>query len=115
MGTWSTGIFDDDIAIDVKAEFDETITEGISVKEATKMDLESFEDVLEDDDAPIVYLTIAVLQIKKGTIQKNIKEKALEIIESGHGLDRLEILGGNEVSNRIVVINKLRDKLKKES
>ena len=112
MGTWDTGIFGDDIAMDVKAEFDDAIAEGMSVKEATKQILESFEDVLEDDEeAPIVYLVLAILQLEKGALQKNIKKKALGIIKSGQGLDRWKEAGEDELNNRIRVLDELKDKL----
>lgn len=68
---WDTGVFDDDIAMDINAEFDDAIEEGITVKEATKQILETFQDVLEDEEeAPIVYLALAALQLEKGDIQK---------------------------------------------
>lgn len=112
MGTWNTGIFDDDIAMDIKAEFDDAIAGGMSVKEATEQILESFEDVLEDEDeAPVVYLTLAALQIEKGNIQKDIRKKALGIIESGQGLDRWKDAGEDELYNRTRVLNELKDKL----
>lgn len=38
-----------DIAMDIKVEFDDAIEEGMTVKKATKLILESFEDVLEGE------------------------------------------------------------------
>ena len=114
MGTWDTGIFDDDIAMDVKAEFDDAIAEGATAEEATKQILESFEDVLEDDEeAPIIYLTLVALQLENGFAQKSLKQKVLEIIESGQGLDRWQDTGGDELINRLKVLNELKDKLTK--
>lgn len=89
MGTWDVGIFDDDMAMDIKAEFEDAIAEGASVKKATKQILKSFEDELEDEEeAPIIYLVLAALQLEKGDVQKNIKKKALEIIDSDYILDK---------------------------
>lgn len=112
MGAWGTGIFDDDIAMDVKTEFYDAIADGMSVKEATKQILESFEDVLEEEDeAAIVYLAIAALQIEKGALQKSIQKKALEIIELEQGLDRWKDAGVHELNNRLSILNELKDKL----
>lgn len=114
VGTWDTGIFDDDVAMDIKAEFDEAIADGMSVKEATEQILESFADVFDDEDeAPIVYLTLAALQIEKGSVLKNIKQKALDIIESGQGFDRWEEAGNDVLNERISVLNELKAKLNK--
>lgn len=112
MGTWDTGIFDDDIAMDVRAEFDDAIEEGMTVKRATKLVLESFQDVLEDDDeAPIVYLALAALQLEKGSVQVNIKKKVLKIIESREGLDRWKEVGGEVYNNRLNVLDELKNRL----
>jgi hypothetical protein len=112
MGTWNTGIFDDDLAMDIKAEFEEAIEEGLSVKEAIAMILEAYEDELEDEDeGPIIYLALAALQMEKGTIVKSIRSKALEVIESGQGLDRWKEEGKDEYEKRVVVLNELKDKL----
>lgn len=112
MGTWNAGIFDDDIALDIKAEFDDALAEGMTVKEATKQILESFEDVLEDDEeSPIVYLALAALQLEKGEIQKNIKKKALQIIESEQGMERWEEAGAELFVQRKVILNELKRNL----
>lgn len=112
MGTWDTGIFDDDLAMDIKSEFDDAIEEGMSVKKATKQILESFEDELEDEDeASIIYLTLAALQLEQGNVEKNIKKKALEIIESGQDLERWEGADEEELNKRIAVLNELKERL----
>ncbi|MDF2822200.1 MAG: hypothetical protein K0R15_2648 [Clostridiales bacterium] len=112
MGTWNTGIFDDDLAMDIKAEFEEAIEEGLSAKEATAMILEAYEDELEDEDeGPIIYLALAVLQMEKGIIEKSIKNKALYIIESGQGLDRWKEAGKDGYEKRLMVLNELKDKI----
>lgn len=114
MGAWDTGIFDDDIAMDIKAEFEDAIEEGMTVKKATKQILESFEDVLEDEEeASVVYLALAALQLESGTVQSNIKKKALKIIESGQELDRWKDSGEAELNNRKKALNELKEKLLK--
>jgi hypothetical protein len=41
-------------------------------------------------------MTLAAFQMEKGTIVKNIRNKALDIIGSGQGLDRWEETGKDE-------------------
>jgi hypothetical protein len=112
MGTWNTGILDDDLAMDIKDEFDDAIEDGLSVIDATRQVLESFEDVLEDDDdSAILFLVLAALQLGKGAVQKDIRQKALEIIECEQGLGRWKYTGEDELSNRVRELNDLKDKL----
>lgn len=114
MGTWGVSIFDDDLAMDIKAEFDDAIQNGLTVMEATGQVLVAFEDELEDEDeGPIIYLVLAVLQVALGDVQKDIRQKALEIIECEHGLDRWKDAGETELSERVRELNKLKGMLMK--
>jgi hypothetical protein len=45
MGSWGTGIFDDNIAFDIKKEFNGTVREGLSIQEATEQILENYKEV----------------------------------------------------------------------
>ncbi|MBK1813218.1 DUF4259 domain-containing protein [Clostridium sp. YIM B02505] len=110
MGTWGYGIFDDDTASDIKGDFDEYIKEGLSVTEATESILEEYQEIIEEDeeDGPTVYLALASLQMTHGQLQADIKEIALEIIESGKGFEIWEESGENELDERKKVLNQLK-------
>jgi hypothetical protein len=113
MGTWDAGILDDDVAMDVQALFEESLEEGMSIKKATALILEEFEDMLEDeDDSAIIYLSLAALQLEKGKVQKNIKQKALEIIEAGKALENWEE-DTELLEKRKLALADLKDKLLK--
>jgi hypothetical protein len=111
MGTWGAGIFDDDTSLDVQAEYEEALEDGLSVKKATSLILEIYEDVLSDDEGPIVFLALAAIQIEKGHIQEKIKKKALNIIETEAGLERWNSVEKDELNKRKEVLNDLRNKL----
>lgn len=114
MGTWGMDLFDDDLAMDIKSEFEEALEDGLNAKEASKQILQSYEDVLEDEDeGPLVYLVLAALQLKEGSVQNNIRKKALEIIESGDGLGRWEEAGEEALRQRVQALNILKDQLSK--
>lgn len=114
MGTWDTGIFDDDIAMDVKAEFDDAMAEDLTVEEATEQVLESFEDELEDeDDGPVVYFALAVLQMEQGSVTEDIRQAVLHIIETGQGLERWKDAEEEKFNKRIGILNELKQKLEK--
>lgn len=116
MGTWGYEILDDDTALDIKGDFEEYLEEGLSVREATENILQEYEDVIEEDedDSTTVYLALASLQMKHGELQADIKEAALEIIESGKGLEIWEESGEEELKERKNVLNELKIKLLKE-
>lgn len=112
MGVWGTGIFDDDLAMDIQGEFEEALDEGLNVKEATQRILEDFEDVLEDEDeGPLVYLVLAALQLEQGELQPEIRQKVLKIIESGQGLPRWEEAGKEELAERKQMLEEFKVKL----
>lgn len=116
MGTWGYGIFDDDTASDIRGDFEEYIEEGLSIGEATENILQEYEDIIEEDedDSTTVYLALASLQMEHGELQTDIKKIALEIIESGKGLEIWEESGEEELEERKNVLNELKRKLLKE-
>jgi hypothetical protein len=87
MGSWGAGIFDDDLAVDVKNAFERELDSGASAEGATRKVLERFARALKDyDDGPVVYLALAALQLQHNSLLPVIKEKALDIISSGQAL-----------------------------
>ena len=73
MGAWGCGLFEDDVAVDVKLAFEGALEEGMTVPAATKQTLEEFEDSLDDeDDGPIVILSLAALQWERGKPQERL-------------------------------------------
>ena len=71
MGAWGTGLFDDDLANDMRDLRDDTIAQGSSATEASAAIRDNFEqDCAEDyDDAPVFWLVLASLQQDAETLQ----------------------------------------------
>lgn len=112
MGTWGNGIFDDDLALDIKGEFENDLKAGLSVNIATARILQAYSDVLDDEDeGPIVYLSLAVLQFDHDSLHQEIKVKALEIIETGQGLERWEEAGQEALAERKQALDNFKLKL----
>jgi hypothetical protein len=112
MGAWETGIFDDDLALDVKEEFTEALREGLSVQEATEQILESYEDALEDEEeAGVIYFALAELQMKKRKLQSEIKQRALDLIERDQDVERWK--DTEEFNKRKSVLEDLKNRLLK--
>lgn len=112
VGTWGNGIFDDEVALAIKDEFENDLKAGLSINIATARILQAYSDMLDDEDeGPIVYLSLAVLQIEHESLHQEIKVKALEIIETGQGLTRWEEAGGKALANRKQTLANLKFKL----
>jgi hypothetical protein len=89
MGTWGAGIFENDVALDIRDDFEQDVADGLNVYEATRKALEEWGEALDDmDNGPVIYLALAALQVECGEVYRSIREKALEIINSGQELER---------------------------
>ncbi len=112
MGAWGPGVFDDDLALDIRATFEDALSEGLSVEEATQQILAEHRDELEDpDEGPIVWLALAALQLERGMLQSTVRDSALGIIKSGQGLDLWEEQGADVAAERKRVLDELRARI----
>ena len=69
MGAWGTGLYQDDIAMEVREYYQELLKKGISNEESLECVLEAFEEVLEDaDDASPFWFALADTQWKLGRL-----------------------------------------------
>jgi hypothetical protein len=91
MGHWGPGILEDDVAVDVRVAFEDALSEGLSISEATQRVLDDppagFDD---EEDAAVTYLALAALQLEHGALEAAIRDKAIAFIESGIPLWRWE-------------------------
>jgi len=112
MGAWGAGIFEDDLALDVKLDFEAYLDQGLSIREATKMILEDYEIELEDEDEQvIIYYVLAALQLEQGKVLESIKKKAITFIDQEKGLE-LWIESGEDVYlDRLRVLTELKRSL----
>mgnify|MGYP003289236891 CR=1 FL=1 len=72
MGTWNVGIFQNDIADDVKNEYIDCLREGISDEEANKKIIKNNLDIinLESYDSVEFWLGLAMIELLHGMIMK---------------------------------------------
>src|SRR5207245_3714660 len=111
MGTWGYGIFENDVAVDVRLMFEDEIDGGSSVEEATKHVLAECVDYLEDmDDSVQAWLALASLQLEQGSVQDPIRKKALEVIEQGADLERWHEAGTEAVEARRGVLERSEER-----
>ena len=110
--TTGCGILDEDVAADVEAAFMELLDDGGNGEKATTKLLKEFREELEDEeDVNVVYLALAELQFRENCLQENIKEKALDIIESGADLERWKEAEEKDFKARKAALNGLKERL----
>jgi hypothetical protein len=108
MGTWGTSIFSDDFASDIKSEFRDKIGFGKSPVEATNELIDFYKDVLTDaEESSIFWIALASTQWQLGRLQKNVKKKAIDIIDSEVDLQRW-IDNPKDMKKRRTVLEQLK-------
>jgi hypothetical protein len=83
VGTWGTGLFDDDLAADMQGIWEDAVGQGGSPSDATgrlmqELGAECAEDM---DEGPVFWMTLASLQQDAGALDPEVKRRALEGIE----------------------------------
>ena len=79
MGVWGLDIYDDDLAVDIRDEFQEYLEQGMDENDAMNEVIFNNEDLLEEDEeCGTVILTIGLLakenEISNSKINKLLKE-----------------------------------------
>jgi hypothetical protein len=101
MGTWGHGLFDDDLALDVKGHFDRAVAGGASAADAAAglMESELSREILEEFGADArddmfweenrgLFYAIASLQLEHGVLQEVVRQQTLQAIAvERRGLD----------------------------
>ncbi|GMU81465.1 MAG: hypothetical protein AMXMBFR47_13360 [Planctomycetota bacterium] len=91
MGTFGAGIFDDDLALDVREIFREFIAEGDPPEVATRKVKAEFEDSIGDpDEEPTFWLALAATQSGCGRLMTTVRDRAVKLIDRGGDLHRWE-------------------------
>jgi len=109
MGTWRTGIFDDDDAADVKEDYRNLVADGNSGEQATAILLQKWKSSI---DSTVFWLALAATQWRCGRLEDRVKSRALEIVESGADLERWKQSGDrNPLKKRTAVLERLRTQL----
>ncbi len=110
MGAWGAGLFDDDLACDVQAEYRQAISEGLDPPATRDRVLERFAEALSDpDEAPVVWLSLAATAWDMGRLDDCTRDRALTIIIQRQGMGRW-IEAGLE-RKRAAILVKLADRL----
>lgn len=115
MGTWGTGILDNDTASDVYADYISLI-ETLSIDLTMEKMLSFYKAKLNShEEAHNFWFALALAQVETSTLQQAVVEKVKEIIETGADLALWKELKASDtdVNSRKEVLNNFLDLLTK--
>lgn len=112
MGAWGPGLYQDDIAEDVRDYYKDQLHKGKTGKIITQELIAQNEHVISDsDNAPIFWFALADTQWNLGRLENFVKDQALRHISDGSDLKRWTVLDQQAVKKRTDVLAKLQLKL----
>jgi len=82
VGAWGAGIFDDDVALDVRDAWEDALADGASPAEASRRLSRAFsEHIADTDDGPIFWLALASLQLEAGALEPEVAQRARSSVQ----------------------------------
>ena len=112
MGAWGVGLYQDDVACDIKEEYINRLKiMGQTNIEATEELIEGNEDYFYDEeDGPVSWFALADTQWRYGRLLPEVKDIAIKLIKEEIDLERWKE-DEKQYEKRKEVLNKLMEKL----
>ncbi|MBY7130227.1 hypothetical protein ILS68_21820 [Bacillus sp. 8YEL33] len=82
------GIFEDDLSEDIKFDFQNLISDGYSLEEATIILISKYVPSLRKYEENVFWIALAAIQWEMGRLEPLVKEKAINIIDNKSDLKR---------------------------
>jgi len=112
MGIWGSGLYCNDIALDVKNQFETMYNSNKSVKTITEKLIDDFKNIMGDSiEEPLFWFALADTQWEYGLLMPDVKAQALNWIEKGCTMPQFQITGNGTDSDLIGVLDALKLKL----
>ena len=113
MAAWGTGLYQDDVAEDVKEDYYNCFREdGLDNKAAYERMLSRYSEIKDDtEDGPIFWMALSDVMWDLGKLNEEVKERALYHIDAGNDVARWEAESKEKGEKRRQVLEKLREKL----
>jgi len=73
METWGHGIFEDDFAVDVRADYLERLSSGAPSEDATTEMIGTY-GVMDTDEEPAFWLSLAATQLEYGRLDPRVTQ-----------------------------------------
>ena len=112
MGTWGTGIFQDDVALDIKDSYTERVRKGEDGERVTADLIAEYQSEFDEPDTKAVFwLALADTQWKLGRLEPEVKERALQCIRDGSELERWKSATAADYRARKRALSALEERL----
>lgn len=112
MGTWGTGIRQDDTVLDIQGDLVELLKDGASLEEASQSVIEKYDHLKGDpDEPPLVWIALVDSQWKYGEVDVSLLERVKADYESDAGMQRWLEAGKREYQKRKNAIAKFIEKV----
>lgn len=95
MGIWSPALFADDLALDVRGEYNALLSIGKTSSQAEELLCSYYQEIFDcnDPDEVVFWFALAYCQWKKGRLTEKARAKALSFVNSEIDLDRWRSVG----------------------
>lgn len=90
MGIWSSSLFGNDTACDVKDTYTMYLEQGGSDEDAYEKTCKELRELIGTDEEPLFWYALAAVQWRVGRLIPQVKKKALSLIETTAGIDLFE-------------------------
>ena len=110
MSATGPAIFDDDLACDVRDSYRKLLEERVADDEATRRSIEDWAELGPDEES-VFWLALAAAQSQLGRLDLNVRQRALEVIDSGQDFVRWRTDAPGLAVERAVVLDTLREQL----
>ena len=112
MGTWGVGLYQDDLAEDIKTTYIDSLRNGNSPNAAYNTVLAELGAAMDDpNDASVFWFSLSDTMWSCGTLTDDVKEKALYYLDEGYDLQRWEEENPQQVQSRKRILTELRYRL----
>ncbi len=112
MGAWGPKLYQDDLALDVTDQFKDLLRRGLTSEEITDdLICTNAFAISDEDDGPIFWFVLADIQWQYGRLLPKVKDKAIELIDSGVNQNRWLLENPKEAKIRSKVLEELKTRL----
>lgn len=89
---WGAGIFDDDLAADVRSDWEDALARGDGPARATSRLIDDYADEVAGDVplAASFWIALAAVQLGDDALEADVRDRAIHAIETGAELSRWE-------------------------
>jgi hypothetical protein len=114
MGVWGPGLLQDDLAEEARMLFDEGLASGLDLAGATAGVYEDLKEALVgEEDATVIWLALAALQLREGALQPEVHNRALAATDSPLALSAWSLAPREAIATRRETLRRFKSILER--